>query len=73
MYLVDIEPPLIDCPDECSLLTINSLKKNLAAHAEKNPSISTAGARGDMLARLQEILTRRKMDLIVAHMLLGGA
>ncbi|RXW18771.1 hypothetical protein EST38_g7084 [Candolleomyces aberdarensis] len=72
MYLVDVQPPLIDCPDACSSLNVSALKKNLAAHAEKNPSISTAGARGDMIARLQEILTRRKLDLIVAQMLLGG-
>ncbi|KAF5342427.1 hypothetical protein D9611_001240 [Ephemerocybe angulata] len=71
MYLVDIQPPLVSSPDDCSSLTVATLKKNLAAHSEKNPRIMVSGTRAEMIARLQDLLTKRQMDLVVAQMLLG--
>jgi len=71
MYLVEIEPPLVSSPDECGALTVAGLKKNLAAHAEKNPAILASGTKTEMVPRLREILKRREMDLVVARMLLG--
>lgn len=71
MYLVDIQPPLVSDPVVCSSLPSAILKQNLVAHAEKNPAIPTSGSKAELVARLQDILRRREMDLVVAQMLLG--
>ncbi|TEB31514.1 hypothetical protein FA13DRAFT_1687767 [Coprinellus micaceus] len=71
MYLVDIQPPLVSDPAACASLPSAILKQNLVAHAERNPAIMTSGSKGELLARLQDILTNREMDLVVAQMLLG--
>lgn len=71
MYLVDIQPPLVTDPAICSSLPSAILKQNLIAHAEKNPRITTSGSKAELVARLEDILRRREMDLVVAQMLLG--
>ncbi|KAF6746935.1 hypothetical protein DFP72DRAFT_921612 [Ephemerocybe angulata] len=66
MYLVHIQPPLVASPDDCSSLSIATVKENLAAHSKQNPRIMASGTRDEMIARLQDLLTKRQMDLVVA-------
>ncbi|KAF8896639.1 hypothetical protein BD779DRAFT_1433731, partial [Infundibulicybe gibba] len=67
-YLIDPLPPLITNPDVCVQLSIAALKRNLAAHAEKNPRILSAGTKAEMIERLYNILKTRRMDLLVRGM-----
>ena len=71
-YLLDPAPPLVTNPELCDSLSATALKKNLAAHAQCNPTIVATGTRQEMLARLKEILETRNADLLLAQMLLGG-
>ncbi|KAF6756892.1 hypothetical protein DFP72DRAFT_892635 [Ephemerocybe angulata] len=66
MYLIHIQPPLVASPDDCSSLSIATVKENLAAHSKQNPRIMASGTRDEMIARLQDLLTKRQMDLVVA-------
>ncbi|TFK21468.1 hypothetical protein FA15DRAFT_645556 [Coprinopsis marcescibilis] len=71
MYCVDLKPPLISDPELVSSLAMLALKKNLAAHAERNREIVATGTRGEMVERLKSLLEKRRGDLLVAKML-GG-
>lgn len=71
-YLVDIQPPYISNPRICGQLTSTALQRNLEAHAACNPSIITSGTRAEMLKRLSDILTTRRLDMLVISMLEGN-
>lgn len=71
MYRVDIAHPLIAEPSACRFSSIMALKRNLSQHAEFNREIRTIGSRAELVARLEEILTTRKADLLVVELLAG--
>ncbi|KAJ7732141.1 hypothetical protein B0H16DRAFT_180720 [Mycena metata] len=71
-YLVDPQPPLINNPSIVPELSVAALKRNLAAHAARNPAIAAAGSKPEMAQRLTALLETRKMDMLVREMLLGG-
>ena len=68
-YLVDITAPLISDPADCSELSGAALKRNLVAHAERNPNILVGGTKEEMRERLHGILKTREMDLRVRGMI----
>lgn len=71
-YLVDPQPPLINNPSIVPELSAAALKRNLAAHAARNPAIAAAGSKPEMAQRLIALLETRQMDMLVREMLLGG-
>lgn len=70
-YLLNPRPPLITNPQVCPQLSIAALQRNLAAHAQANPTVMAAGSKEEMIGRLQELLQMRKMDMLVRDMILG--
>ncbi|KAF9048813.1 hypothetical protein BJ165DRAFT_1343694 [Panaeolus papilionaceus] len=70
-YLVDIKPPLIKDPTLCPVLTVTALKRNLEAHAKRNPSILVSGSSQELSHRLAEILRVRQLDTLVLELLDG--
>lgn len=70
-YLIDPLPPLITNPEMCIQLSYPALKRNLAAHAEKNSFIVASGTKMEMVERLAGILKTRTLDLAVRDMLEG--
>jgi hypothetical protein len=71
-YTVDIRHPLIADPTTCGHLSVETLRCNLLLHAKSNPEISVTGSKAEMETRLQEILTTRKLDLLVMRLLSEG-
>ncbi|KAJ7698980.1 hypothetical protein B0H17DRAFT_317089 [Mycena rosella] len=71
-YLVDPAPPLLDNAALVPDLSAAALKRNLAAHAARNPGIVAGGTKPEMVARLRCILETRTMDLLVRQMIQGG-
>ncbi|PPQ74605.1 hypothetical protein CVT24_004194 [Panaeolus cyanescens] len=70
-YLIDIKPPLIVDPTLCSMLTVTALKRNLEAHAKRNPDILVSGSSKELSQRLAEILRIRQLDTLVLELLDG--
>jgi hypothetical protein len=70
-YLLNPRPPLITNPQVCAQLSIAALQRNLASHAQVNPAVLAAGSKEEMVARLESLLERRKMDMLVRDMILG--
>ncbi|KAJ7464597.1 hypothetical protein FB451DRAFT_1561839 [Mycena latifolia] len=71
-YLVDPKPPLIDNVAVVPELSAAALKRNLAAHAERNAAVIAGGTKPEMVERLRRILETRQMDLLVREMIQGG-
>lgn len=65
LYLTRPRAPLITDPSRVRALTYAQLKSNLSAHAARNLSISVAGTKEDLIARLEGILRTRALDLAV--------
>ncbi|KAF9554469.1 hypothetical protein CPC08DRAFT_672182 [Agrocybe pediades] len=71
-YLVNPLPPLITNPNACSQLTTAALQRNLEAHAACNPAIVPSGTRSELVQRLSDLLTMRRLDMLVMSMLEGN-
>lgn len=69
--MINPEAPCIVEPSACSSLSVAALKRNLSVHATFNPEIITTGSKPELVARLQEILETRKLDLLVREMIWG--
>jgi len=65
LYLTYPSAPLITDPSRARTLSYAQLKSNLSAHADHNRSISMAGSKEDLVARLEGILKTRALDLAV--------
>jgi len=70
-YMINPKAPLIVEPTACPALSISALKRNLAEHAVFNPTILTNGSKAELVARLENILETRKMDILVRDMMWG--
>jgi hypothetical protein len=70
-YMINPKPPLIVEPSACSALSVSALKRNLVEHSVFNPTILASGSKSELVARLQNILETRKMDLLVRDMMWG--
>ena len=70
-YMINPTAPLIVEPTACASLSVSALKRNLAEHAYFNPTILTSGSKGELVARLQNILQTRKVDILVRNMMWG--
>ena len=57
-----MKPPLVVHEANCGQLSSYALKRNLEAHAARNPDILTSGTRLEMVHRLTEILKIRRLD-----------
>ncbi|KAI0667959.1 hypothetical protein C8Q78DRAFT_1071662 [Trametes maxima] len=68
-YLLYPAPPLITVPDAVPDLTVAALKRNLAAHADRNPKILASGTKAEMMERLSGILRTREGDLAIRTLL----
>jgi hypothetical protein len=71
MYLIDIKPPLITKPVLCAQLSRAALKRNLEAHHAVNKDILANGTKAEMKERLETLLKRREVDLLVRGMIYG--
>ncbi|KAF5341600.1 hypothetical protein D9758_014089 [Tetrapyrgos nigripes] len=70
-YLLQPQPPLIAIPTLCSRLSAGALKRNLEAHREVNRDILAGGTKEEMKDRLERILKRREVDIVVWGMIFG--
>jgi hypothetical protein len=68
-YLVNLVPPLISNPAQCSRLSAAAIKRNLSAHAAVNREIPTCGTKKEMVQRLEDLLETRLADLEVRRMI----
>lgn len=68
-YTIDIDPPLIVDPDSCKWLSVSVLRLNLEYHASQTEGITVTGTKEQMITRLEEVLTRRKEDMLVVRLL----
>ena len=68
-YLLQPSSPLITDPEACSTLSCAALRRNLSAHAERNPAIVVGGTKDEMVLRLEGLLRTRKLDLLVRRMI----
>jgi hypothetical protein len=71
-YMINPKAPLIVEPAACAALSVSALKRNLAEHAVFNPTILTNGSKAELVARLENILETRKLDMLVRDMMWGG-
>ena len=71
-YMINPKAPLIVDPAACAALSVSALKRNLAEHAVFNPTILTNGSKAELVARLENILETRKLDMLVRDMMWGG-
>ena len=70
-YLLQPSSPLITDPEACSTLSCPALRRNLSAHAERNPAIVVGGTKDEMVLRLEGLLRMRNLDLLVRR-IFGG-
>ena len=68
-YEVNLAPPLIAEPSCVDTLSVAVLKRNLAAHAACNETIFVGGTKREMVRRLREVLSVRKVDMLVKEMI----
>lgn len=71
LYMVDISPPMISEPSACRFTSIMVLRRNLSQHAEFNQDIVATGSKAELVARLEDILTTRKADMLVIELIAG--
>ncbi len=65
-------PSVVVDPSVVPELSTAALKRNLAAHAAYDSSISTEGSRQDMVERLKEFLEIRRANLVVWEVVNGN-
>jgi hypothetical protein len=58
-------------PALCSRLSAGALRRNLEAHREVNKNILAGGTKEEMRDRLESLLKRREMDIVVWGMVFG--
>ncbi|KAJ7646206.1 hypothetical protein B0H17DRAFT_959163 [Mycena rosella] len=68
-YVVFPAPPLIRLASAAPVLSAAALKRNLAAHAARNPAVVASGTKSEMVERLQRLLETRAADLLVREMI----
>ena len=60
---------LVTDPGAVECLSVATLKRNLAAHAEVNSQISTQGTKQELATRLKTVLETRKADLLAQKLI----